>query len=281
MGIARRDFLKLLGAGAVASVLPRPAATVRAGLYAPTDRVYLIRSIDPRFGVLLSVDDGYSQTFSRIAEVILQRKCPIAFFPMGRMLHILANLDGRNLLEELVEAGCIIGNHSYSHPYFTHLDDKQIAEELLNWEKALANALGTDYLRMMKARFPYFRIPFGAGKNTPRVHRVVTSLGYKFVDWTWDEGAILTDYGAIDHPEKALQQPLFGKIVEAIKASTRSLRQGDIGLLHSNWWDAYAFEALCERAQALGLADPETSLAGTFALLNRIEDGNRWVSGGF
>jgi hypothetical protein len=130
--------------------------------------------------------------------------------------------------------------------------------------------LGTDYLRMMKARFPYFRIPFGAGKNTPRVHRVVTSLGYKLVDWTWDDGAILTARHAIDRPHEALRQPLFGKIVADIKQSTASLHRGDIALMHSNWWDAYAFETLCKRAQALGIAPPETALAGTFATLNRL-----------
>ncbi len=272
MSLSRRDFLKLSTVGVAAWALPRPRLTARAAGDGLPEGVYHIRTIDPRFGVLLSVDDGYSETFSRIAAVIRRKKCPIAFFPMGRMLHILADLDGENLLETLVESGCIIGNHSYSHPYFTHLNDKQIAEELLNWEKALANALGTDYLRMMKDRFPYFRIPFGAGKNTPRVHRVVTSLGYKLVDWTWDDGALLTEYHAIDQPEEALKQPLFGKIVTAIKKSTGSLHRGDIALMHSNWWDAYAFEALCDRALAIGLADPETSLAGTFAILNRLAE---------
>ena len=271
MPLSRRSFLKLAGAAATAAFLPRPLSARAYDDGFPQHGVYYIRAIDPRFGTLLSVDDGYSQTFSIIAKIIERRKCPIAFFPMGRMLHILADYEGENILEKLVENGCIIGNHSYSHPYFTHLDDKQIAEELLNWEKALADAMGADYLRMMKDRFPYFRIPFGAGKNTARVHRVVTDLGYKFIDWTWDEGAILTDYHAIDQPDKALKEPLFSQIVNAIKQSTESLRRGDIALMHSNWWDAYAFETLCEKAQNLGLADPETALAGTFALLNRME----------
>ena len=276
MTISRRDFLRLLGVGGAALALGTKARITSAVIAQPRE-MFKITSLDPRFGALLTVDDGYSQTFVPMVDIIKRKKCPIAFFPMGRMIHILANYEGRNILEELVEVGCTIGNHSYSHPYFTHLDEKQIAEEVLGWEGEIVKAMGKDFLNTVKSRYPYFRIPFGAGKNTPRVHRVLSELGYTVVEWTWDEGEILTKYHAYDRPQEALKEPLFSKVWKEIAASAKVIRRGDIALLHSNWWDLRAFEAVCDAIQAVGQADPETALGGTLAELKRVEGfGRRW-----
>ncbi len=276
MAISRRDFLRLLGVGGAALVLGTKPRLSSAVIAQPRE-MFKITSLDPRFGALLTVDDGYSQTFVPMVDLIKRKNCPIAFFPMGRMVSILANYEGRNILEELVDMGCIICNHSYSHPYFTHLSAKQIAEEVLGWEREIAKAMGKDFLRTVKARYPYFRIPFGAGKNTPRVHRVLSDLGYTVVEWTWDEGEILTKSHAYDNPQAALKEPRFSQIWRAIAASASAIRRGDIALLHSNWWDLRAFEAVCDAIKAVGQADPETALGGTLAELKRVEGfGRQW-----
>jgi len=166
--LSRRDFLKLIGLGALTLAAPRKVFAA-----AEPRRYRVVQRIAPQDGVLMTVDDGYLRTFAPMVQVLYRRRVPVAFFAVGRVLPVLADYQGENLLEKLIEVGGIICNHSYSHPYFTHLDEKAIAEEIENWEAALADALGRDYLREMKARFPYFRIPFGAGKNLGRVYRVL------------------------------------------------------------------------------------------------------------
>jgi len=258
--LSRRDFLKLSGLGALALALARRPRLALARRHYPT-----VQRIDPRFGVLVTVDDGYSRTFVPMIEVFHRRRVPIAFFAVGRVLPILADFQGQNMLEKLVEVGGIICNHSYTHPYFTHLTEKEIAEQIEGWEAALAQAMGRDYLREMKARFPYFRIPFGAGKNLPRVLRVLADYGYVVVWWNWDDVGIVLKFVDENHMKDALQEPLFSQVVHAIVREATSVRRGDIVLLHSNDWSKEAVEGVLDVLAPLGWADPVESLAQAVA----------------
>ncbi len=253
--LSRRDFLKLTGLGALAWGMPRRPRPWPG----PLPRT--VEHIDPDFGVLVTVDDGYSRTFVPMIETFFRRRVPIAFFAVGRVLPILAHYQNQNLLEKLVEVGGIVCNHSYTHPYFTHLNEKEIAAQIEGWERALAQALGTDYLREMKARFPYFRIPFGAGKNLGRVLRVLADYGYVVVWWNWDDVGTVLKFVDEAHLADALQEPLFSTVVQAILRDATAIRPGEIVLLHSNDWSRAALEGLLDRLAPLGFADPEASLA--------------------
>ncbi len=255
--ISRRDFLKLTRLGALAALAPRPLRKAAA----QTHHYPTIERIDPRFGVLMTVDDGYSRTFVPMIDVFHRRRVPIAFFAVGRMLPILSNYQGENLLEKIVEVGGIICNHSHTHPYFTHLDEQGIVEQIEGWENALSQAMGSDYLREMKRNFPYFRIPFGAGKNLGRVLRVLEDYGYVVVWWNWDDVGIVLKFVDEAHFQDGLTEPLFSQIVAEIVRETSIVKPGDIMLLHSNDWSEAALEAIIDAVQPLGWADPIASLA--------------------
>lgn len=259
--LTRRDFLKLVGLGALGGLLP-PVRWPRrrwTGLWA-------VESIDPRFGVLLTTDDGYSRTFAAMARSIIQRRVPIAFFAVGRALPALADADGENLLEGLVDAGGIICNHSATHPYFTHLSEKEIEEQLLGFEDMLAQQLGWDYVRWMKAEFPYFRIPFGAGPNLARVIKVSRDLGYHHVWWTWDDMGIVAPHLPKGNAAAGLRDPLYSTILKDLRRHIPLIRGGDIVLLHSNEWSLAVLDEILDHVQAVGVADPIRSLAVAAAL---------------
>ena len=250
--LSRRDVLHLLGLGALSLVWPRRQRLARY----PT-----VEHIAPRYGVLITVDDGYSNTFVPMIEVFHRRQVPIAFFAVGRVLPILADFHGQNMLEKLVEVGGIVCNHSYSHPYFTHLSEQEIADQIEQWERALAQALGQDYLREMKDRFPYFRIPFGAGKNLGRVLKVLADYGYTVVWWNWDDMGVVLKFVDEAHVTDALKEPLFSQVVHEIVREATAVRPGDIVLFHSNYGSKEAVEGVLDVVTPLGLADPIVSLA--------------------
>ena len=253
--LSRRDFLKLSGLGALSALLPLRVQSSAA------QRYRAVEHIDPRFGVLMTIDDGYSRTFVPMIEVLYRYRVPIAFFAVGRALPLLTNHQGENLVEKLVEVGGIVCNHSYTHPYFTHLSEREIAEQLEGWENAMRNAMGSDYLRDMKARFPYFRIPFGAGKNLGRVLRVLDDYGYIVVWWNWDEVGTVLKFVDEAHFQDALKEPLFSTVVEAIAQDAALVHPGDIMLMHSNDWSEAALEGVLQAVAPLKWADPTESLA--------------------
>lgn len=257
--LSRRDFLKLAALGALGLVFPKTL-----GLEVQARTVWRISS---QFGVLMTVDDGYSRTFVPMIEVFHRRRVPIVFFAVGRVLPILADVEGVNMLEKIVEAGGIVCNHSYTHPYFTHLSEQEIAAELENWEDALAKTLGREYLREMKARFPYFRIPFGAGKNLGRVLKVLGDYGYVVVNWTWDDMGTVLRFVDEAHYDEALKEPLFSEVVQAIVREATAVRPGDILLMHSNDWSKAALEGVLDVVAPLGWADPVLSLGSAAGLV--------------
>ncbi len=254
--LTRRDFLKLVGLGALGWLFPSPWPTRRRWTGA-----WAVEAIDPRFGVLVTTDDGYSSTFADMARAIIRRQVPIAFFAVGRALPSLANADGENLLEGLVEVGGIICNHSATHPYFTHLSEKEIEEQLLGFEEMLAQHLGRDYVRWMKAEFPYFRIPFGAGDNLARVIKVSRDLGYHHVWWTWDDMGVVAPHLPKGDAAAGLREPLYSVILDDLRRHIPLIQPGDIVLVHSNSWSLAVLDELLDHIQQVGVADPIRSLA--------------------
>ena len=88
-------------------------------------------------------------------------------------------------------AGHRIGDHSMSHPYFTHLTDAQIATQLSSAAARITAVTGRDPR-------PLFRFPYG--DSDARTIRTVNRNGYAAVRWTVDSlgwkgtsGGVTTD----------------------------------------------------------------------------------------
>ena len=77
----------------------------------------------------------------------------------------------------IVAAGHRLGNHSFSHPYFTQKTDSQIGAELAKAEAAIRASGGTSTV-------PLFRFPYG--DRNSRTIAAVNSSGYTCVRWTVD-----------------------------------------------------------------------------------------------
>jgi peptidoglycan/xylan/chitin deacetylase (PgdA/CDA1 family) len=103
---------------------------------------------DPGF-VTISIDDGPSTHTERILEILAQKKARAIFFMIGENA---AKYPA--IVRKVAEAGHVVGNHSYTHPFFTKISPAKRKEELEKTSKVLADAIGTPP--------PYFRPPYGA-----------------------------------------------------------------------------------------------------------------------
>jgi peptidoglycan/xylan/chitin deacetylase (PgdA/CDA1 family) len=81
-----------------------------------------------------------------------------------------------DIIREIYGMDLEIGNHSTSHPDFTHLSSEQIKEEVLGFQREIQKALGFDF----QARF--FRFPYGA--RNPQVLKGVANFGLQSVFWS-------------------------------------------------------------------------------------------------
>ena len=76
----------------------------------------------------------------------------------------------------IAAAGHQVGSHSHYHARMPLLTDAGLAADLADATAAIADATSMDPR-------PWFRCPFGAGADDPRVLAAVGSAGYRHVGW--------------------------------------------------------------------------------------------------
>ncbi len=116
----------------------------------------------------LTIDDGTSsEVVAAFATLAVDTGIRLTFFPNGRYRSWEENAA---LLRPLVESGQVaMGNHTWSHPDLTTLDDAAVAEEIGRNRDFLRTTFGvTDS--------PFFRPPFGA--HDERTDRIAADLGH-------------------------------------------------------------------------------------------------------
>lgn len=160
-----------------------------------------LTSHGPRSGnmVALTFDDGPNPPYTeQIAGILESYGVRGTFFEVGK-----AVVQAPGTTQRLVQAGHLVGNHSYSHGNFTYLDPRY--PELTQTQHVLKDASG-----FCPA---VFRPPHGT--HTPFMSRVVSDVGMRLV--TWDVSA--KDWS--EHDPDALARNILAKV-----------KPGSIILLH-------------------------------------------------
>lgn len=110
---------------------------------------------------------------SRILQVLADRGVTSTFFATGE-----AAANYPSVVKSVVTQGHELGNHSYSHPYFTKLTSAQMGDELARAATAIRTATG-------QAPKPLFRPPYG--DYNAAVLQAVGNAGYPHtIMWTID-----------------------------------------------------------------------------------------------
>jgi peptidoglycan/xylan/chitin deacetylase (PgdA/CDA1 family) len=149
----------------------------------------------------LTYDDGPNDPHTlRLLEVLAKHEVRATFFLIGRYVQ-----QRPDIVRELVKAGHVVGNHTFSHPLLIFEPTGAIRSQLVDCERALTDAVGE--------HSNLFRPPFGGRR--PAVMRIARVLGLEPVMWN------VTGYDwnapSVEHIE--------GKV-------SRQVRGGDAILLH-------------------------------------------------
>ena len=123
--------------------------------------------------VALTFDAGSdAKAVPQILKALKDRNLHVTFFLTGRFCeHFPAECRA------IADAGMEIGNHSFNHPHFTKLSEKQIIEQLDKSEEIITRVCG-------RGAKPLFRFPFG--DCNARTQQIVAAQGYQSIRWTLD-----------------------------------------------------------------------------------------------
>jgi peptidoglycan/xylan/chitin deacetylase (PgdA/CDA1 family) len=158
--------------------------------------------------LVLTYDDGPNDPHTlRLLEVLAKHSVKATFFLIGRYIK-----QRPDIARELVKAGHIVGNHTFSHPNLIFTSARQTRMQLQECEQTLTDAVG-EHSRL-------FRPPFGGRR--PSSLRIARSLGLEPVMWSvtgWDWKGKPAEY-----VERRVSQQIHG---------------GDVILLHDGGHEAF------------------------------------------
>ena len=119
--------------------------------------------------VWITFDDGPHPIHTvRILDTLQRHKVRATFFWIGE--HAERHPD---IVQRAVDDGHCVGNHSYSHPFLTHLDQDAIRREVMRADEVL----GPYYRGVVKL----FRPPHG--DHDERVDQITAAAGYQTIMW--------------------------------------------------------------------------------------------------
>src|ERR1700746_3993276 len=149
----------------------------------------------------LTYDDGPNDAHTlRLLETLARHDVHATFFLIGRYVR-----QRPDLVREIVRAGHIVGNHTFTHPLLIFKSNSETRKELASCRAALEDAIGQPS--------NLFRPPFGGGR--PATPPIPPELGLEPVMWN------VTGYDW-NAPAAA--------VIE--KKVTSQIRGGDVILLH-------------------------------------------------
>lgn len=194
-----RMFGPILGGAAVATALAAGYQSM-----APTGQWYgrtFARLPSGAKQLALTYDDGPNDPHTfRLLEVLARHNVHATFFLIGRYVQRRPDIVG-----ELVKAGHIVGNHTFTHPLLSLKSVNEVRRELTDCRRAIEDAIGE--------HSNLFRPPFGGRR--PAVLRIARELRLEPIMWN------VTGYDWNAPPAAEIERKV-----------EKRLRGGDVILLH-------------------------------------------------
>ena len=149
----------------------------------------------------LTYDDGPNDPHTlRLLEVLARHGVRATFFLIGRYVQ-----QRPDIVREIVHAGHIVGNHTFTHPLLTFESAAELRRQLSDCRKAIEDAIG--------GHSKLFRPPFGGRR--PAVLQIARELGLDPIMWN------VTGYDWNAPPAAAIERKV-----------EKQIRGGDVILLH-------------------------------------------------
>ncbi|MGM0501156.1 MAG: polysaccharide deacetylase family protein [Bacillota bacterium] len=152
--------------------------------------------------VALTFDDGPDPLYTpQVLDVLKEYNAPSTFFLLGERV-----AEYPKITKRIINEGHTIGNHSWSHPDLTKLNDQQLSTEVLDTEKIIEDTTNKETALL--------RPPYGFISNN--VITKLKKMDYKIIHWSID---------SLDWQAK--------KKEEVLTKTIPYLNQGAIILFHS------------------------------------------------
>jgi len=200
-----------------------------------------------------------------ILAVLKSHRVPVVAFVNEIKLQVPGEVEARTaLLKQWVDAGMILGNHTYSHPDFNKLTTEQFEQEIVKGDQVTR--------RLMEKRQPYqlyFRHPMTHTGDTEAkkeaIEKFLASRGYKVTPHTIENSDFIFNVGyvrALHNKDDVLAAKLRSEYVSFTMAATTFAERiseqifgyeiPQVLLVHANDINAACLDELLSEFEARG-----------------------------
>lgn len=165
--------------------------------------------------VLITIDDAPDQYALQMAKTLHALNVKAIFFVNGIYLK---GDQKANELKQISDMGCMIGNHTFSHPNLSTLKPKQQKEEINSLSNRISTILGKPPV--------FFRAPYGVNTDTSR--EIAKEQGMLLMNWSYGY-----DWNKAYENKASLTN---------IMLTTPYLYNGAILLMHDRSWTSAALK---------------------------------------
>ena len=160
---------------------------------------YFYNGVSDGDSVALTFDDGPNLQWTRsILQVLKEKKVPATFFLLGDNVR-----QNPEIVKEIIEAGCEVGNHSYDHSNMGKLGEEKVKEQITKTQDEIKNACGVEPKVM--------RAPYGVASAT--VAKVAYQMRLDMFFWSLDTDDWRKTVTAENMVEKVLKDIKPGSII--------------------------------------------------------------------
>jgi peptidoglycan/xylan/chitin deacetylase (PgdA/CDA1 family) len=140
--------------------------------YSPTTFIDVNNGNIPQKPIILSFDDGWENYYTNALPILVKYKAKSVVF-------LIAGKSGNGYLNDaeitqIIKSGMEIGDHTYTHPDLTVLNDKQLAYEIASSKQFLENKYNINIISLC----------YPSGSYNDRVIVSAKEAGYKFATTT-------------------------------------------------------------------------------------------------
>ncbi|PKM80933.1 MAG: delta-lactam-biosynthetic de-N-acetylase [Firmicutes bacterium HGW-Firmicutes-14] len=157
--------------------------------------------------VTVTFDMGYEKEglTPKILDILIKHQVKASFFVTTYWIE-----KNPDLVKRVVEEGHVLGNHTIRHKSLPTLNDQEVKNEILGWEKVARDIADWD------GKHKYMRPPMG--EYSERTLKITSDLGYTTAFWS----IAIKDWLPMGGPQ------------EAVKGIVSQLHNGAVILLHGN-----------------------------------------------
>lgn len=202
-------------------------------------------NLNPKYLVLTFDDGPHTKYHNKLVNILKKYDVPATFFMVAKNIEKFLRTGefSKEMLENLLQSGQIIGSHSYHHHWLNKLSTEEIKEDFRMNNQIFENIIGKTPA--------FFREPYGASSYLSIEQEA--NHGYVVVHWGFDSSDwVCGNINNLNYTKEEILDQRIKCVHKYLLKYKLGTEHGGVMLFHENEWTIHAIEDFIITAREQG-----------------------------